>query len=391
MNKKFLIFYTGLIMALSILSNDLILPLFPNLKLYFGLTDLELRKAITWYIIAFGLGQLFIGALSDYIGRKYTVIICLVIFTLGTIFCLLAANFEIFIVGRFLQGVGASIGQVVSRAILRDVSAGKEYARNLSWSTTVFASGPILGPIIGAVCAYFWDWEIAFIILLGIILLVLITTIFCLKETLEEKFVAVSFKKYKESFKSIFSNVQARFFIFLGVLPYIILLLYINNLSYLYLEVFKQSQLVFGFIFSGLNISIIIGQYINRKLLNYKGVLFSSVFAAFFLFLTGLGLFLSAVLGIAGIVVTTILFFIFGLSFLVQITNYAALAIEPYPKIAGLASSVFGSVTQVVSGLLITFFLNKLIGNNFLYFGLTIGIIAIVNFGLVFYYYKIKR
>jgi hypothetical protein len=55
-------------------------------------------------------------------------------------------------------------------------------------------------------------------------------------------------------------------------------------------------------------------------------------------------------LGALGPVAFGLLMFLFNCSFLSLMANAASLTLDPHPQIAGLASSIFGFVTQMVPG-----------------------------------------
>ena len=106
--------------------------------------------------------------------RRWPALLCgLAAFAAGTVLCLFAQNAEMLLLGRAVQGIGASGGPVVARAILRDLFSGRQLAANIALATMVFAFGPIVAPLAGVVFMQFGSWRMIFaaILLFGLILL----------------------------------------------------------------------------------------------------------------------------------------------------------------------------------------------------------------------------
>ena len=75
------------------------------------------------------LGQIPAGLLSDRFGRMPVLYIGVAMFTAAGVACSMSNSIELMLAGRFLQGMAASSGVVVSRAIVRDIASGAEAAR----------------------------------------------------------------------------------------------------------------------------------------------------------------------------------------------------------------------------------------------------------------------
>ena len=92
-------------------------------------------------------------------------IVGMVIFTAAGIITSLANNIEIMLIARFFQGIGASVGIVLSRAMVRDIASGIQAARLLSILVMIFTVTPIIAPIVGSYLAYEHGWRSTFVII----------------------------------------------------------------------------------------------------------------------------------------------------------------------------------------------------------------------------------
>lgn len=82
-----------------------------------------------WYVgcalIGSIVGVLFAGVLSDYLGRKQTMILSAVLFTASALGCAVCANFNQLVIYRIIGGVGIGIVSIVSPLYISEVSAAK--------------------------------------------------------------------------------------------------------------------------------------------------------------------------------------------------------------------------------------------------------------------------
>ena len=114
------------------------------------------------FFIAFALGQLFVGPLSDRFGRKSLVLGGLVIFVIGSAVCALAGSLDVMIVGRVLQALGACAASVLARAIARDLYNGEELARALALVMVAMAAAPGFSPLVGTMMESLLGWQMIF-------------------------------------------------------------------------------------------------------------------------------------------------------------------------------------------------------------------------------------
>lgn len=160
---------------ISPLSIDTFLPSFPTIAHEFGLTSFEVQQIITAYLLPFALFSLVHGPLSDALGRRSVVIGGLVLYTIGSIGCLLAPNFGVLLFCRVLQGMAAGIGPTASRAVVRDLFEGANAQKLMSSTMLVFSLAPAVAPIIGGWVhvALGWRWVFGMLVVLGAALVVI--------------------------------------------------------------------------------------------------------------------------------------------------------------------------------------------------------------------------
>ncbi|KMN22204.1 multidrug effflux MFS transporter [Pseudomonas helleri] len=156
------LFLLAALAALGALATNIILPAFPAMGEDLGVSVRELSATLTSFFMAFALGQLFVGPLSDRFGRQRLVLIGLVIFIIGCLVCAVAGTLPQLIVGRVIQALGVCATSVLSRAIARDLFDGQELTRALSLTMVAMAAAPGFSPLLGGAFNSWLGWRATF-------------------------------------------------------------------------------------------------------------------------------------------------------------------------------------------------------------------------------------
>ena len=166
MSKINIIILSASLMALGAFSIDTILPSISYLKNDFNFLPQNSHWIITSVFLGIAIGQLVFGPVSDRIGRKKTAIVGLIIFSIGCILSIISKDYFLFLITRFLQGLGSGAAVVVSRAMARDFFEGRKLAQIMSLVTTIFILVPVFAPSIGQIIISISNWKIIFVFML---------------------------------------------------------------------------------------------------------------------------------------------------------------------------------------------------------------------------------
>lgn len=170
-NGELLFLLAGLA-ALGALATNIILPAFPEMAVELGASVKDLSATLSSFFVAFALGQLFVGPLSDRFGRKWLVLGGLIAFVAGSAVCAMASTLPQLVSGRIIQALGACAAAVLSRAIARDLFDGDKLARTLALIMVAMAAAPGFSPLLGGAFNSLLGWRATFG-LVGILALVL--------------------------------------------------------------------------------------------------------------------------------------------------------------------------------------------------------------------------
>ena len=142
---------------------------------------------LSLYFVAYAIGLLFLGPLSEKFGRKPILMFGLVIYVLGSLFCALSNSVEMLIFVRLIQAFGGSAVTVVAKTIVKDLYDGREREKIMATIMSLVIIAPMIAPILGAFLLKIGSWHLMFVALttFGVI-----SAIFALfhKETLPSKF-----------------------------------------------------------------------------------------------------------------------------------------------------------------------------------------------------------
>lgn len=179
----------ALMMGISAMSIDNLLPAFPYIRADFAIVDAnELQLLVYVYMIAFALMQLVYGPISDMVGRRPALIWGIAIYAAGSVLAIFAPSYTILLIARAIQGVGAAAGRVLALAIVRDCFVGREMARVMAFAFSVFIMVPIFAPAVGSFFLLFGNWPTLFTGMLALALVMMVWFALRMSETLHPEY-----------------------------------------------------------------------------------------------------------------------------------------------------------------------------------------------------------
>jgi len=116
------------------------------------------------YILASTMFLLALGRVADLYGRVRLYNLGFIVFTIGSALCGLAASDSGLIAFRVIQGVGGALLVVNSLAIITEAFPPRERGTAMGYSSIAFATGSILGPILGGIILSVASWRWIFLI-----------------------------------------------------------------------------------------------------------------------------------------------------------------------------------------------------------------------------------
>lgn len=253
-----LVVVLGLLTAFGPLSLDMYLPALPSVADDLSTTASYAQLSLTACMIGLAVGQIFVGPLSDIIGRKKPLLVVLAIYSIASLLSALAPNIVMLIIFRFIQGCAGGAGAVISRAISSDMYKGKELTKFLSVLMLVNGLAPILAPIMGGLILSFSTWHVVFYVLTAFGALMVLLS-FPLKESLPtEERKTGAFRTILTDFKALFTNRRFIIMLILQSLTYGILFSYISGSPFIIQKIYHLSAQQFSYMFAFNGIGLIL-------------------------------------------------------------------------------------------------------------------------------------
>ncbi len=162
---------------------DMYLVGLPRIAQDLGASEAQLHIAFSVYLAGMATAMLFAGRAADKSGRKPVAIFGAITFILASLLCSQAHNSTHFLIGRFIQGIGAGSCYVVAFAVLRDTLDERRRAKVLSLLNGITCIIPVLAPVLGHLIMLKYPWQSLFYTMTGMGVMVGLLSVFMLRET----------------------------------------------------------------------------------------------------------------------------------------------------------------------------------------------------------------
>lgn len=200
-DKRLLVTYAG--GFIGPLAGNTILALVGSLKDAFGVGVGEIFLSIPVYMIPFVIFQLFSGTISDSLGRKTVAASGFLIYAVGSVLCGLAMDINVFLGGRFVQGLGFAFVTPVLHAIVGDFTTDERRGVSMGIFGAVTAGAVATGPLIAGYMDLI-DWRLTFYLIAGLAIVVFLAIQVAFRGSDEER--GVVRPKGKISIREVATN-----------------------------------------------------------------------------------------------------------------------------------------------------------------------------------------
>ncbi|KAI3329431.1 MFS general substrate transporter [Xylariaceae sp. AK1471] len=157
------VFTVSLFTFISPVSSSLVAPALGKISDELNITqDFEKNLTLSIFILAYAVGPLIWGPLSELYGRVVVLQLVNLIYLFFNLGCGLARTKEQLIAFRFLAGLGGSAPLAIGGGVLSDLFTPEDRGKALSIYSLAPLLGPAIGPIAGAFIAQYTTWRWAF-------------------------------------------------------------------------------------------------------------------------------------------------------------------------------------------------------------------------------------
>jgi len=344
-------------------------------------SDIQVQLTLTFFLISYGISQLFIGSVLDSFGRYKISLVCLLIFAGSSVVIALTHNIYLIYLMRIIHGFTVGSIVVAKRAYFVDLFTGSKLKHYLSLFSIIWSTGPIVAPFIGGYLQTLFGWESSFYFLAGLaIVLALLEFIFS-GETLKH---ASAFNL--KSITGIYADMVKTTSFTLGIvmlgLAYCMIMIYNMTGPFVIEHHLGLSPVIAGYSSLILGFAWMVGGFIGKATINRP--FFSRLVANIslqFLFVIAMMISLNFIDNLYSLIFFAFIIHI-GAGF--TFNNYFTYCLSKFPKNAGIAGGLTGGINYVIVSFLsygIIYFVPARDGRNLNYSYLIIVLLS----GLVMY------
>jgi len=350
LDSPWLLAVLATLVALGPLSVDVYLPAMPAMQAAFDSSISQMHLTLSAYLAGFAIFHLICGPLSDRFGRKPILMYGTIIFVVACVGCSQSATISELLSFRFLQGVGACVGPTLARAMVRDIFGPSRAARALSLIAMLMALAPAVAPTLGGVMLLFLPWSSIFLFLAvyGAVTIVLV-----------QRFIPESLPKRQSmhpvaiarNYAELIRDPHYLLVTLASALMYAALLAYLSSSAFVYINMLGVPVEYFGLVFLAGVAGYAAGSAVSARL--------SSHYAPEKLSLLGTQLGLAATVSMwlgselypHSVAVYMLPMALFSTALGLVLPNSMAIALRPFPHIAGTASALLGFIQMSISAL----------------------------------------
>jgi DHA1 family bicyclomycin/chloramphenicol resistance-like MFS transporter len=220
--------------GVSSISLNILVPAIPSLIAKFAADPAHVQLTVSLYLMGLAVAQLVFGPLSDRFGRRPVVLTGLAVATIASTSAIFAGSVLTLVLYRVLQSLGASTGQTMGRAIIRDLYERERAASMIGLVTSLVVLMPMVAPLIGGVLDTFFGWQSIFVFSAAISCIVFGWAVLALPETHRVAALRAERKRMRDDLRALAGNPRffgyalcaglgsAPFFSFIGGAPHVV-------------------------------------------------------------------------------------------------------------------------------------------------------------------------
>tara|TARA_R110000824_G_scaffold338547_2_gene525092 strand:- start:3010 stop:4212 length:1203 start_codon:yes stop_codon:yes gene_type:complete len=328
------------LMSLNALAIDIMLPALGLISDDFALPNVNDRQwTITSYIYGVAIGSILYGSLADRYGRRPVLLVTISIYTGFGILCALAWDYDLLLIGRFIQGLAAASMGVLANSIIRDRYDGDAMARAMSTIMMVFMIVPITAPLLGQMVLHVAPWKAIFLVLSTAGLAIFLWVMMRLPETLHpEDKTPIRIKSVASAWYKVIFNRNSFGHVIASGLMMAPLFAYIASAQQIFFDIFGAGD-IFVYIFALNAGAMSIASFTNSRIVMRFGARRVSQSALIFFIMVSIIHFAFAEAGWLSLWSFTAV--LVPSMAMVGFTgaNFSSIAMQPFGKTAGVASS----------------------------------------------------
>lgn len=330
------------------ISESIFTPALPPISSSMHISAATSQLTMSIYFIAFAIGVLFWGKLSDQVGRRIAMNLGIIVYLIGNLGLFISPNFTFLLAARFIQALGASVGSVVTQTIMRESFSGLKGAKVFSKVSAAMALSPAFGPLIGGLIQSYLGYRNVFSALIIMATLILFYSYYRLPET-SNKSNLVKVSMLQVTYNLLTDPIVWSYGLLIGGINGI-LFSYYSEAPFIFMKHFGYTSVQYGSLGMTLALASLLGalivnflvKYLKSEIIALNGLTFSSI--------SGVLLLISLQLDQASLLILGFFLIFLGLNITLPVA--LNLALKGYEDVIGTASGLFSFGYYLIVSLL---------------------------------------
>jgi Bcr/CflA subfamily drug resistance transporter len=352
-----------IMVASTVFASDAYLPFLPEMTRALGTTQHMLQLSVGLFILGACCGQIFIGPISDKIGRKPVAIAGFIGLIISTLIAAKAPNIKIFLIARLLQGISATGGMAISRSVMRDLFSGKKLAKSISILSLSNSMTPLLAPVIGAYIGHHFGWRYIFYSLDAVYVVVLIVMWKLLPETNNNKQTEHKlFKTMRTNYSILLRNREFVCYTFVAASIFASLYAYFSCSAFIFQDQLGLTPIQFAWLTLAIIGGSITGRITNFSLIAKFGSRRLMQYGVSLQIIASTLLLIPVLIGYVHIWSLIAAIMLWACSNALLFPNLLAGILNGFPQMAGSAAALYGTIQTAggaIGSLIIAAFAHK--------------------------------
>gem|GEM_PF-46254 len=333
------------LLPLSGFATDIYIPSMPSMEAALSVSSLQVQLTLSFFLISYGVGQLFVGSIVDSFGRYNISLGSLILFIASCVAIANTGNIYIIYLMRIIQGITVASVVVAKRAYFVDVYSGDQLKAYLSIFTIVWSTGPIIAPFLGGYLQNFFGWESNFYFLAAFATIILVLELIFSGETIRQP-TAFHIRKIIKIYGEMIGTASFTLGIVMLGLAYSMVMIYNMSGPFVIEHAFRMSPIVTGYCSLILGFAWMVGGFIGKATI--KSPMLKKM-------VVNVGLQLAfTVLMIVSLGYLENLYTLLFFAFLIHVgagytyNNYFAYCLTRFPKNAGISGGLTGGIVYIL-------------------------------------------
>ena len=150
-----------------ILDFMIMMPLGPQFREIFGISDAKFGVLVSAYTFSAGISGLLAAFYVDRFDRKKLLLVLYILFALATLACGLASTYEALMAARIAAGVFGGVLSALTQTIVGDVIPQERRGQAMGLVMSSFSITTVAGVPLGLFLAAYFNWHVPFFAIAG--------------------------------------------------------------------------------------------------------------------------------------------------------------------------------------------------------------------------------